>query len=329
MTIPTAADPPAAPQLPSAQTVSSNSVCLILKKGRLGVSRKAQARHIEPNAPLTIAMAGGAVLTDAQVDSVRVSKRILKSEKLAAVGKCDSEMRQFMKARALPSLFKGGIWRIPNELLEEITTGLDARIALRNNELVPAFLDEYEAACEAAPTDLGSLYDPADYPPKARVAALFYCDYDIVTFETPSALRKIKKDLFAKEQAKMAVKLQAEAEIIQAGLRQAFLQLIQGMHTALEPGDDGKKKRFHASKLEHLSQFLNLFRARNITDDTELDQLVGQAQALIDGVDAEMIRDSEELKQVLGDEFEKLAVAVAPLAVSTRRLINFDDDDGE
>ena len=333
MTNPAVEETPAAssattlpPVQPNPQALIERAVCLVLKRGRLGVSRKAKAKHVEPTAPLTMEMAGGVVLTDADVKMVRVSKRILKSKKLDAIGQLDNEVRAYMGDRCLPSMFRGGIWLLPLDLLEEVCTYLDDKIVKRA-ELVDEFMAEYEDVCETAQTSLGTLYNALDYPAKAKVAATFYCEYNLVSFDVPGSLRRIKKDLFAREQAKMAEKLQAAAEDIQAGLRAAFAELVTGMSTALEPGEDGKKKRFHSSKLDNLSQFLELFQKRNITDDADLAALVTTARDLIDGVDAELIRDSEELKQQLSEEFIKLSKAVAPLATSGRRMLNLDDDD--
>ncbi|HUQ70317.1 MAG TPA: hypothetical protein VM165_12375 [Planctomycetaceae bacterium] len=74
-------------------------------------------------------------------------------------------------------------------------------------------------------------------------------------------------------------------------------QLVSHLTDRLAGSDDGKPKVFRDSAVEHLSEFFLRFRRLNIGSNAQLDDLVGQAQQIVHGVQPQQLRDNQSLRQ--------------------------------
>jgi hypothetical protein len=79
----------------------------------------------------------------------------------------------------------------------------------------------------------------------------------------------------------------------------------------LTPSSDGKKKKLYETNVTKLQEFLNTFDIRNVTDDTELQNEVAKLKGIMEGVDVEKLRESDNLKVTVS---EKLTEAKAQLS---------------
>ena len=81
--------------------------------------------------------------------------------------------------------------------------------------------------------------------------------------------------------------LEASSEIQQV-LRQSMADLVAHMAERLKDGSDGKPLKFKQSTVSNLVEFLSNFSFRNvILDDRQLQDLVGRARDLLQGVAAD------------------------------------------
>src|SRR4051812_47339815 len=100
-----------------ANPIQRDAVFLYLSVGRLRTKRKLSAE---------------AVQSDIDPEMLYVSKDILQSSELKAIGQYDNETRAFVKARALPSPFsKKGLLLLPVRLIEPVMAKLDSARAGR------------------------------------------------------------------------------------------------------------------------------------------------------------------------------------------------------
>jgi hypothetical protein len=94
----------------------------------------------------------------------------------------------------------------------------------------------------------------------------------------------------------------------------------------LKPGEDGKAKGLHANRLTKLSDFLQMFDVRNVTNDAELQTLVDKCKKVFDGVEVKDLKKDTALRDMV---LQGLAPASQELAsmVTARpaRAISFED----
>jgi hypothetical protein len=84
-------------------------------------------------------------------------------------------------------------------------------------------------------------------------------------------------------------------------------KLVQHMAERLRDGADGKPLRFKETTVSNLVEFLENFEFRNVTDDQQLQQIVKQARGLLQGVGADDLRNTGELRTKVQSGMASLA----------------------
>jgi hypothetical protein len=301
---------PAGANMPPNVSVMDKTVCISITFGCLGNTRKVSTSQVE---------------VDADKDFIHVSKSLIESKELGAIKSHDGHTMSWLKTIRLPSLFRTGVYLIPIPAIERVQAFLTNSQSKRT-ELVQAFLAVYEAQKADAEERLKGLYNPADYPSLARVEATFTFEWAWVSFATPGRLKEISADFFKAEQDKAAKQWTAATEEITLLLRSTASELVDHLVEVLTPGEDGKPKRFHATTVTKLNEFLENFSIRNVTDDKVLASIVDSAQKLLNGVDVKDLRENEAVRDGVHKSFELVKTCLDSLVTEGgSRKIQFED----
>lgn len=294
-------------------TIFDRAVCLSVALHRLGNRRKVKVAELKPG-------------IEVDADSVNVSKELLECEEYDAIRQADGSIRRYLERRTSgPALFRSGVYMLSYDILTEVDQELQLRLRERENVLVPAFIAKYEDAKGTAKARLGPLYSDADYPPVETVAAAFTASTRIFTIGAAEKLKSIRADIFQREQEKAAAQWTEVLSESRNVLRAEFSDLVTHLTERLEPGTDGKKKRFNASLVENLDEFLRTFNARDIVNDADLKAVVEKARAALAGVTPERIRDSRFTRQAVADAFTQIKETVDGLVETPTRRFDFDE----
>lgn len=313
-------------------SIMDRALALELTIGRLGVRRKVRADRIrvtaEGPAQQSIAeLPDGEQIAQDQPEGemLAVSKRILSCPEYHAIEAEDNRIRNQIVSLALPSMMRRGVYLVPDTLIDRIDADLQSYKATRET-LIDAFLDVYDQEAQQARGALGALYDPADYPPAARVRAAFRVSVRWVALGVPGRMKGVSETIYHREQKRIREELSNAAEQIRDALRLAFQDLIDHMVDRLQPGPDGKPRIFRDSMVKNLAEFLETFSARNIAGDTELAGLVSQAAQILDGRDAESIRREPLTRQAVRDGMQPIKAQIDGMVTSRGRRFNFDKE---
>jgi hypothetical protein len=258
--------------------LAKKTVCIKMRLSVMGNTRKVSTSQIE---------------ADADKDLLRVSKHLLDSAELKAIGRFDGEIRRFLYNICLP--FETGIHLLPIAALETVEDRMQ-KFAEDRQALVTAFLSVYPGLCQDAAKRLRGLYNPADYPPVDEVAREFGLSWQYVSFGVPDQLKGISQEVWEQERDKAAQRMAEVSSEIQQVLRQSMADLVSHMAERLKDGPDGKPLKFQQSTVSNLVEFLSNFSFRNVTDDRQLQDLVGQARNLLQGVTTDDLRSSGDLR---------------------------------
>lgn len=279
------------------QDLAQRTVCVKVRLGRLGNTRKVSNSQVE---------------VDTDKSLIRVSKHLLDSKELRALANFDGEVRRYLYDTCLP--FEAGIHLCPFALLEQTEAKL-RDFATRRQELVAAFLSAYPALCKEAAQRLRALYNPGDYPPVEYVEQQFKFLWQYISFGVPEQLREISTKIWQEEREKAAQVMADAGQEIQQVLRAAMAELVKHMRDRLQDGPDGKPLRFKESTVSNLVEFLGTFDFRNVTDDAELKALVVRARTIVAGVDAEALRTTADLRSRVQQEMAELAAELDTMIV--------------
>lgn len=271
-TAPPPLSPPSVHMQDPSVDLARKTVCIKVRLSTMGNTRKVSTSQIE---------------ADADKDLLRVSKHLLDSAELKAIGRFDGEIRRFLYGICLP--FEIGIHLLPVAALEVVEERLRQFLTDRA-ELVKAFLAAYPSLCQDAAKRLRGLYNPADYPPVDDAAREFGFSWQYVSFGVPDQLKGISQEVWEQEREKAAQRMAEASSEIQQVLRQSMADLVAHMAERLKEGADGKPLKFKQTTVSNLVEFLSNFSFRNVTDDQELQSLVTRARELLQGVEADDLR---------------------------------------
>jgi hypothetical protein len=258
--------------------LAKKTVCIKVRLSTMGNTRKVSTSQIE---------------ADADKDLLRVSKHLLASAELKAIGRFDGEIRRFLYNICLP--FEIGIHLLPIAALQQVEERLQ-KFAADRHALVESFLAAYPGLSQDAAKRLRGLYNPADYPPIDEVGRQFSFSWQYVSFGVPDALKGVSQQVWEQEREKAAQRMAEASSEIQQVLRESMARLVQHMADRLKETPEGKPVRFKESTVSNLVEFLANFEFRNVTDDQELQQLVARARYLLQGVEADDLRTTGDLR---------------------------------
>lgn len=313
---PAAALPPnGAPKYTAAadntQVVEDLSVLIQVRSGSFGNTRQVSASKVE---------------VDADKDQLRISKNLLDSPELKKVRSIDSEIRQYLYNRCLPSVFRAGVYRLPYQLIEEVDSKLQD-FAIARQKAVDDAAVAYPQRCEEAAKALRAVYNQRDYPSVDRFRSSFYLEWSYFETAAPGKLAAISKDIYEREREKAEGELRESVATIRGYLRESFADMVSHMVERLTgAAANGSPKVFKQSTIDNLGEFLDYFDKRNLTNDTQMADLVGKARALMNGVDAKTLRDDFATRKFIRDGFSQIQDNLdVMLTDKPKRRIRFEE----
>ncbi len=164
---------------------------------------------------------------------------------------------------------------------------------------------------------LGRLYDPADYPSEVR--GLFAVDWEFPSVEPPSYLMRLNSDLYQQEQERIARRFEEAVQLAEQAFIAEFSKLLSHLTERLANGEDGQRRVFRDSVVTNLTEFFQKFKHLNVRSNQELDQLVNQAQQLVQNVTPQQLRDNVSLRQQIATEMVQVQSQLEGMIVDRPR----------
>ena len=210
-----------------------------------------------------------------------------------AVTAVRSQARSYFKSVSLP-FPEPGLRLVPQDCLEDINAQM-----LRFKAALDAAVEQLDANFDDLKTDarirLGRLYNPSDYP--VQLTGLFDLSWGWPSVEPPEYLRQLSPDLYRAECERVQARFNEAVQLAEQALMDELSKLITHLTEKLSGDEDGRPKRFNDSAIENLTGFFERFQRLNVGSNSQLDELVEQAQQLINGVNPQQLRDSSQLRQ--------------------------------
>jgi hypothetical protein len=151
---------------------------------------------------------------------------------------------------------------------------------------VRAFVADYPGLAAKARSELGSMFDPSDYP--QDIGAKFGCEVSIMPLPDADDFRVDLPDE-AIEDIRANITRELQKTMTEA-MREPYARLFDYIHRIVENvGND--KGRVYDSTIEGLRDLCGVIGDLNLTDDAQLNDFRDQALTLIDGINADAIRE--------------------------------------
>lgn len=272
------------------------TVAFSLELHGIGNSRKADINQVE---------------VEASKEKLRLSKKILECEEMEEIRGLDLKLRSYIRARSVPYPLKAGIYLIPVDLVEEVDAQVERTRPVRD-ALASRLSGRVGGLKNLDRSSLGVLFREEDYPTEQKILEAFRLETRYITLGVPGNLGTISRDIWQREKDRIGKELESAAEEIKQVQRLALQELIDGLMDKLTPDADGTRKRIkQGGPLDKIIEFLGRYGKLNVTDDAELSSVVDQAKALLNGCDAETLRNGFASK--IREGMAEIRKAIEPL----------------
>jgi hypothetical protein len=221
----------------------------------------------------------------------------------------------FWKSMSLPYP-EPGIRLIRQDKVDDFA----AKMAEFQEELAEAVvtLDRHYSDLKAtARQRLGSLFNVGDYP--ESLLGAFSIDANFPSVEPPDYLQQLNPQLYEQECQRVQSRFDEAVRLAEEAFTTELAKLVSHLTERLSGQEDGKPKTFRDSMVENLAEFFQRFRELNVRSSEQLDQLVGQAQRAIRGVEPQDLRDNVGLRQHIATEMSRVQSVLDGMLVDRPR----------
>lgn len=266
----------------------------------------------------------GLVETESDKEMLRLSKEIVDADEYSDVVSYQNVVRAWIRKRSLPSPLRRGTFLVPIGVVDEVNAYLDSA-AEEYMRLAGVFVGVYPQKVEAARSRLKDQFDERNYPTADIIRNAFYLERSFFDFGVPAA-EKIGQELWDRERRRAESMWGSTFVEVQSALRAAFRDLVARLAERLEGQPTGKKKTFHDSTIEKITEFIELFEKRNVANDAEMQNLVGRAREVLSGRTPDDVRKSDAVRVQVAREMTRVTTALDRLLIDApTRRISFDD----
>jgi len=181
-----------------------------------------------------------------------------------------------------------------------------------------ANLDQhFESLKATASEQLGSLYNPADYP--VSLVGLFAVEWDFASVEPPEYLLRLNPELYQQETARISARFDQAVQLAEEAFVAELSKLVGHLTERLTEGVNGEKKVFRDSAMTNLTEFFTRFKSLNVSSNAELDRLVETAERVLSGTEPEAVRNNSALRQQITTQLSAVSATLDGMLVDQPR----------
>ncbi|MCH8048467.1 MAG: hypothetical protein IID44_32655 [Planctomycetes bacterium] len=148
---------------------------------------------------------------------------------------------------------------------------------------------------------------------------LFDVEWDFPAFEPPDYLRQLSPELYRQECQRVQARFDEAVRLAEEAFLSELAKLVSHLTDRLSGSEDGKPKVFRDSAVENLRGFFERFRQLNIGSNEQLDELVGQCQQIVQGIQPQDLRDRQSLRQHVSTQLSGVQSVLDGLLVDRPR----------
>jgi hypothetical protein len=177
--------------------------------------------------------------------------------------------------------------------------------------------DHYGELKSAARRRLGDLFNASDYPSTLR--GLFDLAWEFPAIQPPDYLLQLNPAIYEQEKARIAARFEEAVRLAEQAFVSEFAGLVSHLCERLSAEGDTVKKVFRDTAVTNLGEFFERFRQLNVHSSDQLDELVNQAQKLVRGVEPQVLRANETLRQHVATQLSSVQAVLDGMLVDRPR----------
>jgi hypothetical protein len=160
---------------------------------------------------------------------------------------------------------------------------------------------------------LGSLFDPADYP--ATLSDLFRCRWDYPNLDPPPNLTWLSPSVHQQEEFRVEMLFEEAVRLAERMFFGEFGRLVAHLGERLA-GESaaGPPKVFRDATVDNLVGFLTRYRRFDLRTDDRLDELIDLVAMTLQGATPERLRDQPGLRRTVASRLCWVQASLAAMA---------------
>jgi hypothetical protein len=263
---------------------------------------------------------------DADSKVLSAAKKILDTK--------DPAFRKVIRARTTASKYwkavtspypEPGIRLIRKSAVEAFEKRM-SELAAELSEGAAQLQEKYEELRSRAQQQLGTLFNPSDYP--LRVDTEFSLDWDYPSIEPPAYLKNLHPELYERESKRISQQFDEAVRLTEQALAEQLHKLVSHLSERLKGDAGGKGKVFRDTAVENLTAFFESFKAIDTGSNSQLRAIVQQAQGIVAGISPDDLRGSGDLRARVASELSDVQKAMDGMMITKpTRAINLEDED--
>jgi hypothetical protein len=248
-------------------------------------------------------------------------KKLIDPCALKPIQKVASAARGYLSGVSLPFPINGMLF-VPKEMISRVDKEL-YRFKSEFDSKIEDFVSRYDELREVAVVYLGDLFNETDYPVDIR--SKFSFAWRFIVLDVPNGNSGVlSPEVYEREKTKFVQTMEEARELAIVSLREEFSSMIKRVTERFTNGHGTKSKIFKNGTINNFYEFFETFRERNIFRDTELAELVDQAEAILGGKTAETIRSNDQLKDHIREGMVEMEKSMENILSRPRRRIVMD-----
>jgi cation transport regulator ChaB len=246
------------------------------------------------------------------------TKPLLVSPELDALMKWISDRRELFKQFGLPNPLQDSTTIIEIPYIPDVEA-LAEKTELELPMEVEKFLAVYQEQVYAQQYALGPLWNASDYKRPDAVRAMFKFRYDWTGHGALEALKQTNVAFYKKAMERAAEQwkeIEAKGVVM---MRETIADLVTALADSLTPGPNGEKRKFYASSVKKIEEFVLGFSRRNICKDAALEAEVEELRQIVCGVDLDKLsageRGDDAMRERVRKQMEAAKATLSELVV--------------
>lgn len=241
--------------------------------------------------------------------AARVTKQLVSKAALNKIQAKLSELRAYHYKMTLP-WGDNGDRLLPNNLYMDYVKRF-SELKLEAEEEIENFVTEYNEHIIRARNELGTLYNPDDYPTTDTIRRKFAIEMEVTPMQEVTDFRSnlVNEETISEIRQEIATSIASRHEKAMGSMVERMREVVQNMIERIERKEENPSARFHESTISAIEELISLLPEMNYTNDIRISRMVAELNQLI--VDPEAIREDSETRR----EYLRRAKAVNNMLV--------------
>lgn len=179
----------------------------------------------------------------------------------------------------------------------------------------------YDTFIAHAKVKLNGLFNPMEYP--ADIRKSFGFNWRFFVMDAPGHANLLSAEIYEAEREKFITTINEFEQTAINTLRASFAEMVDHMVERLSDGG----KVFRNSLVSNIKEFMADFKALNITDDKELEDLITRCKTVLGSADPESLRNNDKFRAAVVNGMAQIQGQLDNMMVDrpTRKLRRVDN----